>query len=411
MLRNLGKVKKMREVNKPLNIFGKNQQAFESTEDEMKEVYRVPDQATILVIDDEKVVRDSCFKVLSKDGYRILTAEDGDMGLQKIREVKPDLILVDLKMPRISGIELLEKIKDIDPHIISIVITGYATIENAIEAMKRNAYDFLPKPFTPDQLRIVTGRGLEKRRLTLESARLQREKEIMRENFITFVSHQLRSPLASAKQYLVVILAGFAGDVDTKQKEMMEKASKYIDQLLKIVNDWLDLSRIEANTLTEKFESVAINTILSESVELLKPLAEARNVTVELNFRDSLPTVQGNRESLKQAFANLLSNAIHYNKEGGMVKISTTEENNFLRVEISDTGIGISRENLHFIFDEFFRVKAKETQGVTGSGLGLPIAKRIIDVHNGSIHVVSELGIGTTFSILLPKKNYNEVRT
>ena len=376
MLRNLREVKKMREMNKT---------------------------QTILVIDDEKVVRDSCFKVLSKDGYRIVTAEDGASGLQKIREVKPDLILVDLKMPRISGIELLEKVKDIDPHIISIVITGYATIENAIEAMKRNAYDFLPKPFTPDQLRIVTNRGLEKRKLTLESARLQREKEIMRENFITFVSHQLRSPLASAKQYLVVIQAGFAGDVDTKQKEMMKKASKYIDQLLKLINDWLDMSRIEANKLTETFELVAINTILSESFELLKPLAEAKNVTVELNFRDSLPTVQGNRESLKQAFTNLLSNAIHYNKEGGMVKVHTTEDSDFLRVEISDTGIGISRENLQFIFDEFFRVKTKETQGVTGSGLGLSIAKRIIDVHNGSIHVVSELGIGTTFSILLPK--------
>jgi len=376
MLRNLREVKKMKEMNKT---------------------------QTILVIDDEKVVRDSCFKVLSKDGYRIVTAEDGASGLQKIREVKPDLILVDLKMPRISGIELLEKVKDIDPHIISIVITGYATIENAIEAMKRNAYDFLPKPFTPDQLRIVTNRGLEKRKLTLESARLQREKEIMRENFITFVSHQLRSPLASAKQYLVVIQAGFAGDVDTKQKEMMKKASKYIDQLLKLINDWLDMSRIEANKLTETFELVAINTILSESFELLKPLAEAKNVTVELNFRDSLPTVQGNRESLKQAFTNLLSNAIHYNKEGGMVKVHTTEDSDFLRVEISDTGIGISRENLQFIFDEFFRVKTKETQGVTGSGLGLSIAKRIIDVHNGSIHVVSELGIGTTFSILLPK--------
>jgi len=360
-------------------------------------------QAAILVIDDEESMRDSCCQVLAKSGYRVETAEDGDSGLQKVRQIKPDLVLVDLKMPGMGGMELLEKIEDIDPQIVSVVITGYATIESAVEAMKRNAYDFLPKPFTPDQLRIVISRGLERRRLTLASARLQREKEIMRENFVTLASHQLRSPLASAKQYLAVILAGFAGDVAGKQKQMMEKASKYIDDLLQLINDWLDMSRIEGGNLTEKFESVAINAILCESVELLKPLAEAKNVTLETYFRDGLPAVQGNRESLKQVFTNLLSNAINYNKKGGTVAVSTTNQDNCLVVEVSDTGVGISQENLSFIFDQFFRVKAKETRGITGSGLGLPIAKRIIDAHNGSIKVVSELGKGTTFSIFLPK--------
>ena len=367
------------------------------------ERHKTSAQAAILVIDDEESMRDSCCQVLAKNGYRVETAEDGDSGLQKVRQMKPDLVLVDLKMPGMSGMELLEKIEDIDPQIVSVVITGYATIESAVEAMKRNAYDFLPKPFTPDQLRIVASRGLERRRLTLASVRLQREKEIMRENFVTLASHQLRSPLASAKQYLAVILAGFAGDVAGKQKQMMEKASEYIDGLLQLINDWLDMSRIEAGNLTEKFESVAIDAILSESVELLKPLAEAKNVSLETHLRDGLPTVQGSRESLKQAFTNLLSNAINYNKERGTVTVSTTEQDNCLVVEVSDTGIGISEDNLHFVFDEFFRAKSKETRGISGSGLGLPIAKRIIEAHNGSIKVVSELGKGTTFSIFLPK--------
>ena len=367
------------------------------------ERHKTSAQAAILVIDDEESMRDSCCQVLSKNGYRVETAEDGDSGLQKVRQMKPDLVLVDLKMPGMSGMELLEKIEDIDPNIVSVVITGYATIESAVEAMKRNAYDFLPKPFTPDQLRIVASRGLERKRLTLASARLQREKEIMRENFVTLASHQLRSPLASAKQYLAVILAGFAGDVAGKQKQMMEKASEYIDGLLQLINDWLDMSRIEAGNLTEKFESVAIDAILAESVELMKPLAEAKNVTLQTYFRDGLPTVQGDKETLKQAFTNLLSNAINYNKEGGMVTVATSEQDDCLAVDVADTGIGISQENLSFIFDQFFRVKAKETRCITGSGLGLPIAKRIIEAHNGSIKVVSELGKGTTFSIFLPK--------
>lgn len=360
-------------------------------------------KATILVVDDEEAMRDSCFQALTKDGYCTETAKDANSGLKKIKEIKPDLVLVDLKMPGMGGMALLEKIENIDPNIVSVVITGYATIESAVEAMKRNAYDFLPKPFTPDQLRIVTRRGLERRRLVLESLRLQQEKERMKENFITLVSHQLRSPLASAKQHLEVILAGYAGDVAGKQREMVEKAGKDIDGLLSLINDWLDMSRIETDNLAEQFGPVPIADILAESVEILKPLADARNVTLEAYLGDNPPTVQGNRESLKQVFTNLLSNGINYNKEGGKVTISAAEQENSLVLQISDTGIGISKDNLHFIFDEFFRVKTSETRGITGSGLGLPIAKRIIEAHNGCIKVVSELGKGTTFSIILPK--------
>ena len=364
---------------------------------------KVVEKATILVIDDEKAMRDSCCQVLTKDGYRAETAVDGDTGLQKIRELKPDLVLVDLKMPGMSGMELLEKVADIDPNIVCVVITGYATIESAVEAMKRKAYDFLPKPFTPDELRIITKRGLEKRRLALESARLQQEKETMRKNFITLVSHQLRSPLGSVKQYLGVIKAGFVGEVASKQKELMEKAVTRIDDLLQLIDDWLDMSRIEAGDITERFKPVALAHVLSEILELLKPSAEAKKVALDLNSPSGLPVVEGDREGLKQAFANLISNGINYNREGGMVIVSVVEDIDDLVVEISDTGIGISKDNLHFIFDEFFRVKSKETRGVSGSGLGLPIVKKIIEAHNGSIKATSEPGKGSTFSVILPK--------
>ena len=364
---------------------------------------KTPGQATILVIDDEIAIRDSCSQVLAKDGYRTETSEDGDSGLQKISHIKPDLVLVDLKMPGMSGMELLEKTRDIDPNIVFVVITGYATIESAVEAMKHNAYDFLPKPFTPDQLRIIVKRGLERRILALESARLRQEKEKMRENFITLVSHQLRSPLVSVQQYFEVILEGFAGEVANKQKEMIEEASERIDGLLRLINDWLNMSRIEAGNLTGKLGPVPLAAILHETIELLKPLAKVKKVALQTNFQNKHPIVQGNTETLKQAFTNLISNAIEYNHEGGTVTISTKEKDNHLVVEISDTGIGISQENLDFIFDEFFRVKTKETRGITGSGLGLPIVKRIIEAHNGSIKVASELGKGTAFSIFLPE--------
>jgi signal transduction histidine kinase len=358
---------------------------------------------TILVIDDEEAMRDSCCQVLAKAGYRAETAENGDRGLQKVGAVRPDLVLVDLKMPWISGMELLEKIREIDPSIISVVITGYATIESAVEAMKRNAYDFLPKPFTPDQLRIVIKRGLERRRLAIESEQLRREKEMMRENFVTLVSHQLRSPLASVRQYFGVIREGFAGDVTGKQKEIIEKASKYLDDLMQLINDWLDMSRIDSGRMAERFEPVTLEPLLSEILELAEPLAEAGKVVLELHSGHNIPAVWGDRESLKQAITNVVSNGIYYNREGGTVTVSTREQGHDVVVEITDTGIGISRDNLPFVFDEFFRVKSNETRHVAGTGLGLPIAKRIIEAHNGHIQVKSELGKGTTFSILLPK--------
>jgi two-component system sensor histidine kinase/response regulator len=368
-----------------------------------KEQRKAPQKAVILVIDDEEAMRDSCQQVLARDGYVTETAEDGNSGLRKIKEVKPDLVLIDLKMPGMGGMELLKEIGRIDPDIISIVITGYATIESAVEAMKLNAYDFLPKPFTPDQLRIVIERGLERRHLAAESSRLRREKEMMRENFITLVSHQLRSPLASVKQYFGVIREGFAGDVTDKQKQIIQKAGEYIDNLVQLINDWLDMSRVEAGRIRDKSEPVSLAAVLSEAIEALKPQAEAKKVTLEMNSADDLPQLTGDPECLKEAFSNLLSNAIIYNREGGSVTVTVQEQGDDLVVEVSDTGIGISKENLPFIFDEFFRVKSKETQHITGTGLGLPIVKRIIEAHDGSVKVASEPGRGTTFSIFLPK--------
>jgi signal transduction histidine kinase len=304
--------------------------------------------------------------------------------------------------------ELLEEIGKIDPDIISVVITGYATVESAVEAMKRNAYDFLPKPFTPDQLRIVIERGLERRRLTAESERLRREKEMMRENFVTLVSHQLRSPLTSVKQYFGVIREGFAGEATDKQKEMIEKAAGKVDRLLELINDWLDISRVDAGRIAESFERVSLTPILSEIVEELKPQAETRNVSLELRPGDNHTVIDGDPKCLKEAILNLVSNGINYNREGGSVTISQKSQDTDLVVEVTDTGIGIPQKDLPFIFDEFFRVKSRETQHIPGTGLGLPIAKKIIEAHKGCVKVASVLDRGTTFSIHLPKANQSE---
>jgi two-component system sensor histidine kinase/response regulator len=363
----------------------------------------VVEKPTILIIDDEEAMRDSCTMILTKDGFRAESAENGRIGLEKVRELKPALALIDLKMPGLSGLEVLEKIRDIDPETIPIVITGYATVESAVEAMKKGAYDFLPKPFSPDELRIIIGRALERRKLAQEAETLRREKKLMEENFITMVSHQLRSPLVAIQQYFEVILAGMAGRVEDTQKEMILRAKERLGGLLQLINDWLDMARISRGRIVDKFKSVALDKLLEKQIEFMRPLAEEFKVRLELRPAQEPALVLADEQSLEQVFSNLITNAIKYNKPQGSVTVTLCEEDQAILVEVADTGIGISKEQLPFIFDQFYRVSRREDQKIRGTGLGLAIAKKIVEAHHGSIQVSSEPGRGSTFSVRLPK--------
>lgn len=355
---------------------------------------------TVLIIDDEEVVRDSCSHALAKVGYDVDMAEDGSVGIQKIERSRPDLVLLDLKMPGMSGMDVLTKIPEIDRNIVTVVITGYATVSSAVEAMKRGAYDFLPKPFTPEELRIIIGRGLEKRKLVLQTESLQQEKERMKRNFISMVSHELRSPFAAVLQYLEVILGGAAGEVSADQRHILERMKVRIEGLLTLTRDWLNLAQIEKGNLIQEFQSLDLAHIISETVELMRPEAAARNVTIESKVPGSIPAIRGDEETLMRVFSNLIANAIKYNVPGGRVTISGRADDSRVEVLVSDTGIGIPDGDLPFIFDEFYRVKRNATEG---TGLGLSIAKKIVEAHSGTISVSSEVDKGSTFAVSLPR--------
>ncbi len=359
--------------------------------------------ANILIIDDEEAIRDSCSQVLIKEAYQVETASDGETGLYKLREEKPDLALVDLKMPGLSGMEVLKKIRDIDPNIITVVITGFATIDSAVESMKEGAYDFLPKPFTPDELRLIVKRGLEKRKLTLEAAALRQEKKKIEENFITMVSHELRTPLVDIQQYFEVILGRITGEITIKQQKMLERIKERIDTLLKLINNWLDMTRIKTGEIVENFEPLDISSILVDAIDCMRPQANMRKIALEVDTPTSIKKVKGDRESLKMMLTNLISNGIRFNHERGSVLVKVKEQEDNIVIEVSDTGIGIPKEDLPFIFNEFFRVKSDNTRHIDGTGLGLSIVKKIVKMHSGSIKVESELGKGSIFFVILPK--------
>jgi len=358
----------------------------------------------VLIIDDEESMRDSCSQILLKGRYRVETAADGAAGIQKVRELRPDAVIVDLKMPGISGLEVLDGVRLIDPQIMAIVITGYATVDSAVEAMKKGAYDFLPKPFTPEELRIILSRALSHRRLALEAEALRREKRQLEDNVITMVSHQLRSPLVAIQQYFEVLLADIEGPLGDKPKEMIRRARERLTGLLNLINDWLDLARINESQLVGKLKPVSLGRLLAKLVAFMGPLAKDHSVSLEWEDAEASGLrVLGDEEMLEQVFTNLIANAIVYNRPQGRVHVSLREEADAAVIDFQDTGIGISPDHLPRIFDQFFQISRSESKKMKGSGLGLSIAKKIVEAHQGRIEVTSTPGIGSLFRVRLPK--------
>jgi len=248
------------------------------------------DQLTVLVVDDEEPIRDSCRQVLTKAGYECHTAVDGIEGLHFAHQVDPDLVLLDLMMPGMDGLSMLDQRLRIHPNVVCIVITGYATIESAVDAMKHGAFDFLPKPFTPDELRVIVTRGLDQRTLLLETAALREEKRRMQQYFISIVAHELRSPLLLIKQYLDLIVGGKMGTVDEVAGEMLAGAHSTLTGLLSIIADWLKLARIDAGDIAGGMEEVDVRAILEKVVEELGSRADDASVALRLDFALPMPT-------------------------------------------------------------------------------------------------------------------------
>ncbi len=359
-------------------------------------------KSRILLIDDEEVVRDSCQQILAGGPYEVASASDGTAGLALAAEFHPDLIFVDLKMPGISGFEVLEKVSEMDPTIVMVVITGFATISSAVDAMKRGAYDFLPKPFTPEEFRLITRRGLEKRRLTLETIALRREKELLREHFAHIVSHELKSPLNAVQQNLFALEFELSGSLTEVQKDKFERTKTRINDLIQMVNSWLRVITVDASQIKENFKEVSIKTAMEKALEIVQPYAQRKAIEIVTTLGEKMPTVLGDGLSLSEAFGNLLNNAIKYSQDGSKVYAKAEESGNDILITIQDEGMGISKDDLPHIFEGFYRAESGRAVA-EGHGIGLAVTRQIIEAHNGSICAESEPGKGTTILIRLPK--------
>ena len=359
---------------------------------------QTPESIRILVIDDEEGMREGMRRVLAGKGFAVRTAGDGESAMKMLDRDPCDIALVDLKMPGIGGMEVIARVNEIDPRIVIIVITGYATIDTAVEAMKAGAYDFVPKPFSPDELRLIVGRGLEHRRLILESHRAEMERELLKRRVVTFVSHQLQTPLVAIHQYLNVLRHLDKPD-PARMQEWLDRCLARTEEIQAIIKDWLTLAKLEGGLLSGQRVRVDLKPILTQILDAYEVLAAADGITLEAQLPEPEYFTAGDPNCLSVLFDNLVVNAIKYNKPGGTVTVSAEITPDEVIVSVSDTGIGIPEKYRRMLFEEFFRIQdAKKTPG---TGLGLAISRRVVTEMGGSISVDSEVGVGSTFRVKL----------
>jgi signal transduction histidine kinase len=376
----------------------------------------VEQKGSILVIDHELGMRVGCQRALQSQGYHVDTAPNGMEGLEKLRANGYGLILLDMMMPGISGLEMLDRIAQLDPSIVCVIITGYATVELAVRAIKKGAYDFITKPFDSDTLTLTVEQGMEKRRLSLQALRLaaleakarelalqKRELERldkMKSTFTLMVAHELRAPVAAIQSYLRLILDGYIPP--ERQHEYLAKAEQRALAQLELVTDLLDLARLQDPDIKVEIEHVRMDQVLDETIDAMAARADEKSIQVRLDIAPELPPVSVNARHAKELWTNLISNAIKYTPEGGQVGITITEQDGSLVGTVSDTGIGIAEEEIGLIFEDFYRSKAGKAYTQMGTGLGLSIVKRILETYEGSIGVQSQVGEGTCFTFTLP---------
>lgn len=366
----------------------------------------------ILVVDDEFGIRAGVSRILRNFTvsypfmdddikFDIQEAATGEEALEIIDNSPPAVILLDNKLPGVQGVEVLEYINDNQLDILVIMITSYASLDLAVKATNIGAYDFVPKPFTPQELKASLENVAKHYFLRRMTRKLHKEGKQVRFQFLTVLSHELKAPLNAIEGYLKIMDERQAGDNISDYEKMIDRSLSRVKAMRTLIMDMLDLTRIESGKKKRELREIDLGLIAKSSIDTMIPLAIQRDVTIEFDRLTSIPFM-ADPEELDIIFNNLISNAVKYNKEGGKVQCKIANLGSEVLIVVSDTGVGIAQEDQSKLFQEFSRIKTSKTKDISGSGLGLSIVKRIVDLYKGRIEVDSKPNEGTSFSVYLP---------
>jgi len=376
------------------------------------------DLPRVLVIDDEIGPRES-LRMLLKPNYQVQTADCVEAGLKLLKEKRPDAIVMDIRMPGMSGIEGLRQIREIDPHLSVIMLTGFGALDTAKEALRLGANDYISKPFDAREMQEVIGRNVERTRVQRTAELAAAEiKELNNRLLVQLAQkerlaslgqasaefvHDLGNPLTIVWGYVQLLAkrldnsenSGAENTTSVKELNIIEQNVRLCRELLTM---WQSYGSVEASPP----KPISVSSIVREVLKGATGLAAQSGVTINAKICDDACTLLGDALQISRAIQNVVINAIQASAERkGAVTIECTQKDFYVDLVIEDTGTGIQPTQLSKIFDPYFTTK----QAGSGTGLGLYITKKVVEDHNGSIKVDSTLDVGTTFSIRLPLLN------
>lgn len=377
------------------------------------------DLPQVLVIDDEMGPRES-LRMLLKPIYQVHTADSVEIGLKLLNEKKPDAIVMDIRMPGMTGIEGLRRIRQIDPHLSVIMLTGFGALETAKEALRLGANDYISKPFDAREMREVISRNVERTRLhrTSESAageikelnnRLlqelaQKERLASLGQASAEFVHDIGNPLTIVWGYVQLLAKKLEESEPTDDPNAVSsnKELEIIEQNVRLCRDLLTMWQSYGSVEATPRKLISISDIVREVVAGVGAMAKETPVELKCDVTEDPCSLMGDAVQITRAIQNVIINAIQASGDRkGTVEVSCIRKDFYVDVRIADTGQGISPEQIARIFDPYFTTK----QGKSGTGLGLFITRKVVDDHNGSIKVDSTPGIGTTITIRLPLIN------
>jgi signal transduction histidine kinase len=368
----------------------------------------------VLVVDDEPGIRMGTRRILQNFKvdypfmdehieFEMLEAASGEEAIEIIDNQHPDIVLLDNKLPGIQGVQVLEYIRNKQYDIVVVMITSYASLELAVKATRDGAYDFIPKPFTPQELRSSMENITKQLFLRRMTQSLNTEGKHIRFQFMSVLSHELKAPLNAIEGYLHIIGEKQLGDKVDSYQEMIERSLERVKGMRQLILDMLDLTRIKSGKPMHKLQQINVADIARISKDTVRPFAIQRDVDVYVKCQEGM-VMNIDPSELEIILNNLLSNAVKYNKEGGRVDCQISGEKDTITITVSDTGIGMSEEEQQQIFEDFVRIKNTKTRNITGSGLGLSIVKKMVDSYGGKITLQSIPDKGSTFTVILPRE-------
>jgi two-component system sensor histidine kinase/response regulator len=372
----------------------------------------------VAVVDDEEPLGLALNRILSKFqvevpdvGVHVAYAPThfltGELLLESVAAgVEFDLMLLDLKLPGMSGLDVLTELNKQRRNILTIMITAYATFDTAVQATKLGGYDFLAKPFTPEELRYTIRKATNQLIINREARRLADEKRQVRFNFISVLSHELKAPINAIEGYLKILRQ----DEPPERQHMIDRSIIRLDGMRKLIFDLLDLTRIESGQKQRNFTKLDICSSAKAAIELFTPEAAGRGIDITLRADEPVEMTADPNE-IEIILNNLISNAVKYNRDGGTVTVSITRDDTSARIAVADTGIGLTPEECAKLFNEFVRIKNDDTLKIMGSGLGLSTVHKLANLYGGDATVKSKKGSGSIFTVSLNDPSASQAQT